>query len=62
MKTIGLQIIPFRQIVDPHGLIHPEAAPKYSMQPLGGCVMFGHKPVKLLALYSRQRPVAQAGE
>ena len=59
MKTIGLQIIPFRQIVE---ISSRPNTPKYSMQPLGGCVMFGHKPVKLLALYSRQRPVAQAGE
>ena len=63
MKTIGLQIIPFRQIVEISSRPNtPRGCTEYSMQPLGGCVMFGHKPVKLLALYSRQRPVAQAEE
>ena len=62
MKTIGLQIIPFRQIVEISSRPNTPRGCTEIFDAAGGCVMFGHKPVKLLALYSRQRPVAQAGE
>ena len=63
MKTIGLQIIPFRQIVEISSRPNtPRGCTEIFDALWVGCVMFGHKPVKLLALYSRQRPVAQAEE